>query len=100
MHPDRGIVRTDRQLDGISTRPDGPNTLIVQSAGINGAPGDPLRGPVTCNPSWTRPNIHHVYVYGPGTPPTSQSTRALCHCVNVPPIVASGIQHYLHHLYR
>ena len=42
MHPYRGIVHTDRQSDGISTRPYEPNNLINQSAGTNTNPRDTL----------------------------------------------------------
>ena len=47
MHPERGIVRTYRRLDGLSTRPDDQNTLTCQSADTNYAPRGPLHGPVT-----------------------------------------------------
>ena len=35
IHPDREIVRTYRQSDGISTRLDIPNTLTCQSSATN-----------------------------------------------------------------
>ena len=47
VHPDRGIVRTYRHSDGLSTIPYDPNTLTPQSAVTNDAPRDPLLGPVT-----------------------------------------------------
>ena len=64
MHPDRGIVRTNRRSDGLSTRPDGPNTLTFQSAGVITTPIGtcftaplhgilPVHGPDLC------------YAYGP-----------------------------------
>ena len=39
--------------------------------------------PVICNPSQTRPRstLRYAYVYGPGTPPTSQSPQSLYLCV-------------------
>ena len=51
MHPDRGIVRTDRRLDGPSTISDVPNTLTCQYVSTNDAPGIYLHGPVTRNPA-------------------------------------------------
>ena len=47
MHPEIGIVRTYIWSDGISTRPDNPNTLTYQSVSTNVAPRDLLQGPVT-----------------------------------------------------
>ena len=41
MHPDRGIVHTDRRSDGISTRPDYPNNLTRQSVSTNKVPMEP-----------------------------------------------------------
>ena len=41
MHPDIRIVRTDRHSDGLSTIPDGPNTLNRQSVPANDAPRNP-----------------------------------------------------------
>ena len=41
MHPDRVIVSTYRQLYGISTIPDGPNTLTHQSAITSKSPREP-----------------------------------------------------------
>ena len=35
MHPDREIVCLYRRSDGLSMRPDGPNTLTCQSVGMN-----------------------------------------------------------------
>ena len=46
MHPDRGIVRTYRRSEGLSTRPDDSNTLTRQSVDANDAPRDPLHIPV------------------------------------------------------
>ena len=49
MQPDIGIVRTDRQTDGLSTRSDEPNTLTCQSNGTTDTPWihstDPLQTP-------------------------------------------------------
>ena len=47
MHPDRGIVRTYRQTDGLSTIPDDQNTLTHQSSDMNDAPRDLPYVPVT-----------------------------------------------------
>ena len=55
MHPDRGILHTDRWSDGLSARPDVPNTLTLQSVGMNNAPRNPILHPVTHNPSQTQP---------------------------------------------
>ena len=55
MHPDRVIVRTYIRSDGISDRPDNPNTLTFQSAGTNDAARDPFHVPVTWNTAQTRP---------------------------------------------
>ena len=55
MHPERGIVRTYRQSDGLSMITDDQNTLTRQSPNTNDAPRDPLLGPVTWNPAHTRP---------------------------------------------
>ena len=65
MHPDREIVRTNRRSDGLSTRPDDPNTLTHQSAGTNNTCRDLLLGPVTWNPVLQGP----IYVYGYGLVP-------------------------------
>ena len=42
MHPDRGIVHTDRNQDGLYMKPDVPNTLTHQYAATNNASKDPL----------------------------------------------------------
>ena len=47
MHPERGIVRTDRQSDGISTIPDDPYTFTRQFSNTKNAPRDLLHRPVT-----------------------------------------------------
>ena len=47
MHPDRQTVLMDRQSDGLSKIPDYPNTITLQSDGMNNAPWDPLFGLVT-----------------------------------------------------
>ena len=47
MYLERGIVRTYRWSDGLSTIPDNQNTLTRQYANTNDAPRDPLHGPVT-----------------------------------------------------
>ena len=41
MHPDRGIVHTNRRSYGISTRPYIPNTLTCQSAAMDNIPRNP-----------------------------------------------------------
>ena len=41
MYPGRGIVRTYRLSDGLSTRLYGPNTLTLQLAATNDASRDP-----------------------------------------------------------
>ena len=55
MHIDRGIVRTYRRSDGLSTRTDDQNTLTRQSANKNDVPRESLHGPVTSNPARKRP---------------------------------------------
>ena len=47
MYPDRGIVRTYRLSDGLSTRPDDQNTLTRQSVDKINGPRDPRHVPVT-----------------------------------------------------
>ena len=47
MHPYRGMVYMDRQIDGIYTRPDDPKTLTCQYAITNNAPRVPFHLPVT-----------------------------------------------------
>ena len=44
MQPDRGIVRTYRRSDGLSTIQYEKNTLTCQSADMNNASRDPLHG--------------------------------------------------------
>ena len=39
MHPERGIVRTYRRLDGISTIPEYPNTIHPISVGVESGGG-------------------------------------------------------------
>ena len=46
MHPDRGIVRTYRSSDGISTRLNDHNTLTSQSADTNDSTRVPFHRPV------------------------------------------------------
>ena len=43
MHTDRVIVRTNRFLYGLSTIPDGLNTLTLQSVDTNDVPGNRLQ---------------------------------------------------------
>ena len=47
MHPDRGIVRTYRQSDGLSTIPEDNNTLTHQSSDTNDTSRETLHDPVT-----------------------------------------------------
>ena len=47
MHTYRGILRTYRWSDVLSTIPDDQNTLTRQSADTNNVPREPLLGPVT-----------------------------------------------------
>ena len=47
MHPYRVILSTYRKSYGLSTRPDGPNTLTHQSASTRNAYRDPPHSPVT-----------------------------------------------------
>ena len=54
MHPYRGIVCIDRQLDGISMRPYNSNTLPRQSSIINNAPRYLIFGSITWNPVPTK----------------------------------------------
>ena len=56
IHPYIVIFNTDGQSHGLSTRPDGPNTLFHQSAATNDAPRDLLYIPITWNPSRKRPD--------------------------------------------
>ena len=53
MHPYQWIVRTNRQPDGLSARPDEPNTLTCKYAATQNAPRDPRCGPVKWNPVYT-----------------------------------------------
>ena len=62
MYPDRGIVHTYRQSDGLSTRPDGPNTLTRQSACTNDAPRYPASLPHYVE-SCPRHVPIYVYIY-------------------------------------
>ena len=45
-NPDIEIFSTDKRLDGISTGPDDPSTLTIQSADTNNTPRDPPHGPI------------------------------------------------------
>ena len=47
MYPGRGILRTYRRSDSLSTRPDNQNTLNIKYANTNDAPRDPTLDPVT-----------------------------------------------------
>ena len=90
VHPDRGIVRTDRLSDDLSTRPDKLNTLIHQSPSTDDSLREPLHYPVTWNPSHTRPVSTHTFLASllqTGLP------WALRCCIKSPPINASGIRH-------
>ena len=99
MHTYRGIVRTRRWSDGLSTRPDDQNTITCQSDNTNEAPRGPLLGPVTWNPARTWPystlqlHLRLWLCLQPCTsPPPSQSPQSWHHCVNRPPTFASDIQ--------
>ena len=99
MHPDRGILRTYRRLDGISTRPDNHNTLTNQSSDTKNEPRDPLHFPVTWNPSQTRPysilrlRLHLRLLLRPrASPPPLQPPQVLHLCVKRIFTVASGIR--------
>ena len=63
MHPYRGIVSTYILSDGISTKTDDQNTLILQYADTNDPPRDPLHGPVTWNLARTRPYSTSTAIY-------------------------------------
>ena len=93
MHPDRGIVRTYRRSDSLSTRPDDHNTLTCQSSNTNDAPREKLLVPVTWNTYLIQPNLRYTYVYVyVYVPPKSQSPREICRWVKSLPIVMSGIR--------
>ena len=105
MHPDRGTVRTYRRSDGLSTRTNSQNTFICQSTDTNDSPRDLLHGPITWNPPRTRPYSKLLLrlrlflclrLRPRASPPPSQSPRALHRCLKSPPIVTSGIKHWLH----
>ena len=98
MHPDRGIIRTDRWSDVLSMRPDGPNNLTCQSISTNDAPQvtAPQNHYMESCLETAQSKLQYIYVYGPGTPSTSQSPRAFRRCTKSLPIFASGIQHYHH----
>ena len=101
MQTYRGIVRTYRQVYGLSTRPDNHNNLTHQSADMNDAPRDPLHVPVTCNTARTQPYYTlrlriclrlRLRLRPRASLPLSQSPRALYRSVKRSHIVASGIQ--------
>ena len=57
MYPYRGILRTDRCSDSLSTRPEDPNTPTLQSASTDDAPQGPDPWPCYMESFQTRPNL-------------------------------------------
>ena len=63
MHPYRGIVRTYRRSDFLSTISDDQNNLNRQYADTYNAPRDPLCSPITFTILGHIPTVRYSYVY-------------------------------------
>ena len=92
MHPDRGILRRYRRLDGLSTRPDKQNTPNLQSADTNDTIRDLLHDPIKWNPARFTDTLRlqlrlRLLLWALASLTPSQSQQALHRCVKIPTIV-------------